>query len=86
MRVYKSIVSLLLGLFVVCAIPVIAAPQQEPVLEVRGRLIDIREAKAGVRSESYLECYKGERLLFRKRLRTDEYRPIQGIIGKKIAK
>ena len=47
MQLHKCILRLLLGLFVVCAIPVIAAPQQEPVLEVRGRLIDIRQAKAG---------------------------------------
>ena len=46
----------------------------------------IRLAKEGIKSEAYLECYKEDRLLFRKRLRVDEYRPIQGIIGKKIAK
>lgn len=46
----------------------------------------IRASKEGVKSEAYLECYKNNRLLFRKRLRVDEYRPIQGIIGKKIAK
>ncbi len=44
----------------------------------------IRSPKNGVKSEMYLECYKGESLLFRKRIRTDEYRPIQGIIVKKV--
>jgi vancomycin resistance protein YoaR len=43
----------------------------------------IRSPKNGLRSELYLECYKGDVLLFRKRLRKDEYRPIQGIIAKK---
>ena len=43
----------------------------------------IRSPKNGIRSELYLECYKGDALLFRKRLRKDEYRPIQGIIAKK---
>ena len=46
-HLHKNILWLLLGLFVVCAIPAIAAPQQEPMLEVRGRLIDVRLAKAG---------------------------------------
>ena len=43
----------------------------------------LRAAMNGVRSEMYLECYKGETLLSRKRLRRDEYRAIQGIIVKK---
>ena len=43
----------------------------------------IRSPKNGVKSELYLECYQGDSLLFRKRLRTDEYHPIQGIITKK---
>lgn len=45
----------------------------------------LREPKCGVQSESYLETYLGDKLLSRKRLRTDEYFPIQGIIVKKIA-
>ncbi len=44
----------------------------------------IRSPKNGVKSEAFLEGYKGDALLFRKRIRTDEYRPIQGIIGKKV--
>ena len=43
----------------------------------------LRAPMNGVRSEMYLECYKGDKLLSRKRLRMDEYRPIQGIIVKK---
>ena len=46
----------------------------------------LRAPSNGIRSEAYLECYKGETLLFKKRLRTDEYKPIQGIIVKKTAK
>ena len=44
----------------------------------------LRAERKGVRSESYLEMYKGAQLLSRKRLRVDEYRPIQGIIVKKV--
>lgn len=43
----------------------------------------LREEKGGVRSEMYLERYRGQQLLSRKRLRVDEYSPIQGIITKK---
>lgn len=42
-----TVTTLLLGLFVAHATLVVAAPQQKLVVEVRGRLIDIREAKAG---------------------------------------
>ena len=44
----------------------------------------LRNAQKGVRSEMYLECYRGKQLLSKKRIREDEYRPIQGIIVKKI--
>ena len=44
----------------------------------------LRSPKNGVKSEMFLERYRGEQLLSRKRLRVDEYRPIQGIIVKKI--
>ncbi len=44
----------------------------------------LREEKAGIKSESYLEIYQGKSLLSKKRLRLDEYRPVQGIIVKKI--
>ena len=58
-------------------IPIVKAGEEEGI---------IRASKEGIKSEAYLECYKNGSLLFCKRLRVDEYRPIQGIIGKKIAK
>ena len=61
-------------------------PPPEPIVKEGEKEEIVRMEKEGVRSEAYLECYKENRLLFRKRLRVDEYRPIQGIIGKKIAK
>ena len=61
-------------------------PPPEPIVKEEDKEEIIRAPKEGIKSEAYLECYKGERLLFRRRLRVDEYRPIQGIIGKKIAK
>lgn len=45
----------------------------------------LRSPKNGVRSEMYLERYRGGALVSRKRMRVDEYRPIQGIIAKKVA-
>ena len=43
----------------------------------------LREERQGVKSESYLERYRGNQLLCRKKLREDIYSPIQGIISKK---
>lgn len=43
----------------------------------------LRLPKNGVKSELYLEEYAGNALISRKRLRRDEYRPVQGIIIKK---
>ncbi len=61
-------------------------PPPEPILK-EGEVDEIiRSPKNGVKSEAYLEGYKGERLLFKKRLRTDTYQPIQGILGKKVEK
>ena len=45
----------------------------------------LRYSQKGVKSEMYLECYQGEQLLSRKRVREDIYQPIQGIIVKKNA-
>ena len=60
-------------------------PPPAPIVK-EGKKDDVlRSPKNGVRSEAYLEKYKGDALLFRKRIRVDEYRPIQGIIVKKIA-
>ena len=58
----------------------------EPIIKEGDKDEIIRSPQNGIRSEAYLECYKGTSLLLRKRIRTDEYRPIQGIIGKKITK
>ncbi len=59
-------------------------PPPEPIVKEGDRDEIIRSPKNGARSEAFLECYRGEQLLFKKRIRTDEYRPIQGIIGKKV--
>ncbi len=56
-------------------LPVVKEGEEEKVL---------RYEQCGIRSEAYLECYQGNALLFRKRLRTDEYRPVQGIVVKKV--
>ncbi len=61
-------------------------PPPEPIVKEGEKDEIIRSPKNGVKSEAYLERYKGSQLLSRKRLRVDEYRPIQGVIGKKIAK
>ncbi len=61
-------------------------PPPEPIVKEGDSDEIIRSPKNGAKSEAYLECYKGAQLLSRKRLRVDEYRPIQGIIGKKIVK
>ena len=61
-------------------------PSPAPIIKEGDKDEIIRPSKNGMKSEAYLECYRGNTLLYRKRLRVDEYRPIQGIIGKKIAK
>ena len=43
----------------------------------------LRVEKSGIKSEMYIEHYRKDRLVNRKRLRVDEYHPIQGIIVKK---
>ena len=53
-QLMRHLKMLLLGLFVACATLVVAAPQQEPLLEVRGRVIDIRLAKAG--QDAFPQC------------------------------
>ncbi len=59
-------------------------PPPEPVVKEGEKDEIIRSPKNGVKSEAYLERYRGDSLLSRTRLRTDEYRPVQGIIGKKV--
>lgn len=59
-------------------------PPPAPILKESEREEILREGKSGLKSEAYLERYKNGKLLSRKRLRVDEYRPVQGIIAKKI--
>lgn len=59
-------------------------PPPPPIVKEGEREEIIRSPKNGLKSEAYLERYRGETLLSRKRIRTDEYRPVQGIIAKKI--
>lgn len=56
-----------------------------PIVKKGDREEIIRSPKNGVRSELYLERYQNGVLVSRKRIRVDEYRPIQGIIAKKVA-
>lgn len=58
-------------------------PPPPPIVKTGDTEGVLREEKCGVKSEMYLERYRGEQLLSRKRLRVDEYSPIQGIIAKK---
>ncbi|MBQ7912600.1 MAG: VanW family protein [Clostridia bacterium] len=59
-------------------------PAPAPIVK-EGRADEVlRAEKQGVKSELYLERYVGDKLIARIRLRTDEYRPIQGIIVKKV--
>ncbi|MBQ7831866.1 MAG: VanW family protein [Clostridia bacterium] len=60
-------------------------PPPAPIVKEGDKDEILRSPKNGVKSEMYLECYKGGSLLYKKRMRTDEYRPVQGIIAKKIA-
>lgn len=59
-------------------------PPPAPIVKDGEREEILRSPKNGVRSEAYLERYAGDKLLSRKRIRTDEYHPVQGIIVKKI--
>lgn len=61
-------------------------PPPPPVTKEGEREEILRSPQNGVKSEAYLERYKGDALLSRHRLRIDEYRPIQGIVVKKIVK
>ena len=59
-------------------------PPPAPIVKEGDKEGVLRNEQKGVKSEAYLERYRGNNLLSRKRIRTDEYRPIQGIIVKKI--
>lgn len=60
-------------------------PPPLPIVKTGDKEEILREEKWGVQSEAYIERYKGGVLLSRKRLRKDEYRPVQAIVAKKIA-
>ena len=59
-------------------------PPPPPIVKEGDREEILRSPKNGVKSEAYLERYHGDKLVSRKRLRLDEYRPVQGILVKKI--
>lgn len=59
-------------------------PPPAPIIKEGDKEEIIRSPKHGVKSEGYIECYQGDKLVSRKRLRSDEYRPVQGIVVKKI--
>ena len=61
-------------------------PPPPPIVKEGEKEEILRAPLNGVRSEMYLESYKGNVLLSRKKMRTDEYRPVQGIIVKKNTK
>ena len=58
-------------------------PPPPPIVKVGETDGFLREPKNGVQSEAYIERYRGNALLSKKRLRKDEYRPIQGVLVKK---
>ena len=60
-------------------------PPPPPIVKTGDKDEVLREEKCGIKSESYLESYRDGKLLWRKRLRVDEYKAIQGIVVKKIA-
>lgn len=57
-----------------------------PVVKEGEREEILRSPKNGVKSEGYIERYAGDALLYKKRIRSDEYRPVQGIVVKKSEK
>lgn len=59
-------------------------PPPPPIIKDGEKENIIRSPKNGVKSQAFLERYYGDKLVSRTRLRQDEYRPIQGIIVKKI--
>ena len=59
-------------------------PPPAPIVKEGDKEEILRSPKNGVKSEAYLERYHGDKLVSRTRLRVDEYRPVQGILVKKI--
>lgn len=58
-------------------------PPPDPIEKVSAEECVIREGKAGIKSEAYLETYRYGKLIGREKLRTDAYAPIRGIVGVK---
>ena len=54
-----------------------------PIIKTGDKEEIVRSPKNGIKSESYIKRYRGNSLLSQKRLRVDEYRPVQGILVKK---
>ncbi len=61
-------------------------PPPPPIVKEGEKEDVLRAPQNGTKSEAYLERYRGDKLVSRKRIRIDEYRPIQAILVKKIAK
>ena len=59
-------------------------PPPAPIVKDGEKEEILRSPKNGVKSQAYIERYFGDKLVSRKKLRDDEYRPVQGIIVKKI--
>ena len=59
-------------------------PPPAPIIKAGNKEEVLRQEKYGTKSEAYLRRYRGDKLVECKRLRKDEYRPVQGIIAKKI--
>ncbi|MBQ8685020.1 MAG: VanW family protein [Clostridia bacterium] len=59
-------------------------PPPPPIVKEGDTEEIVRSPKNGLKSQAYLEKYKGDSLLSRTRLRTDSYLPVQGVIAKKI--
>lgn len=60
-------------------------PPPEPLEKEWDSDCVIREGRAGILSEAYLETYRYGRLIERKKVREDGYAPVRGIVGRKHA-
>ena len=58
-------------------------PPPPPIVKTGEREEILRKGKSGVKSEAYLERYEKGKLVFRRRIRQDYYRPVQEILVKK---
>ena len=59
-------------------------PPPAPIVKTGDKEEILRMEKAGVKSEAYLQRYRCGKLVSQKRIRRDEYRPVQVILAKKI--